>query len=119
MEEIERLCDRVLLIDHGRVIAAGTVAELVGLADSRHHMEVTFQDAAPTGLFSGMAGVSEPETAPQGERMTLMLADLNRISLVLERAQRAGCPVLEFSLHSPNLSDAFMALTGHALRDTD
>jgi linearmycin/streptolysin S transport system ATP-binding protein len=117
MEEVERLCDRALLIDQGRLIASGTVAELVALPGSSHRMEVTFRGKAPSGLYAGMAGISEAETPPSDERTVLLLADLGRVGEVLERAQSAGCPVLEFNLHSPNLSDAFMALTGHALRD--
>ncbi len=119
MEEIERLCDRALLIDHGRLIASGTVAELVALAGSRHRMELTFQGKAPARLYDGIAGVSALEPAPSAERMVLLLGDLAQVSRMLERALSAGNRVLEFSLHSPNLSDAFMALTGRALRDND
>ena len=43
MEEVERVCDRVLLIDRGRVIAAGTVVEIIALAGGQPRMEITFQ----------------------------------------------------------------------------
>lgn len=119
MEEIERLCDRVLLIDHGRLIAAGAVAELVALAGSRHRMAMTFRGKPPADLYAGMEGVYPLESGPEGDRLVLMLSDLGRVTQVLDRARGAGCPVIEFNLHSPNLSDAFMTLTGHALRDHD
>ncbi|MGH7987514.1 MAG: ABC transporter ATP-binding protein [Candidatus Binataceae bacterium] len=119
MEEVERLCDRALLIDCGRLIAAGTIPELIALAGSRHRMEVTFRGNAAPRLCEGMAGISETLPAPASDRAVLMLSDLTRVNQVLERALNAGCPVLELSLHSPNLSDAFMTLTGHALRDND
>ncbi|MGH8012184.1 MAG: ABC transporter ATP-binding protein, partial [Candidatus Binataceae bacterium] len=102
MEEVERLCDRALLIHRGRLIAAGTVPELIALAGSRHRMEVTFRGNVTSRLCEGMDGVSETVPAPASDRAVLMLSDLARVSQVLERAMNAGCPVLEFSLHSPN-----------------
>jgi len=118
MEEVEQLCNRALLIDHGHVIAAGTVAELVALGGSHHRMEITFRVPPPAALFAGLDGVTELASPPPGDRVSLTLAGLSAVSPVLDRASRAGFPVLEFNLHSPNLSDAFISLTGHALRDT-
>ena len=117
MEEIERVCDRALLIDHGRLIASGTVAQLIALAGTRHRMEITLRGKAPTGLYSGMDGVEEVAFQISSDEAVLMLADIGRVGQVLDRTLSAGCSVLEFNLHSPNLSDAFMSLTGHALRD--
>src|SRR5271154_6277454 len=117
MEEVEQLCNRALLIDHGHVIAAGTVAELVALGGSRHLIEITFRVPPPATLFAALDGVTELDSPPAGDRVSLALAGLTAVSVVLDRASRAGFPVLEFNLHSPNLSDAFMSLTGHALRD--
>ncbi|HTT75491.1 MAG TPA: ABC transporter ATP-binding protein [Candidatus Binataceae bacterium] len=119
MEEVERLCDCALLIDHGHLIARGTVAELVALGGSHHRMEITFREPPSADLFAGLEGVSEIDSTPAADHITLGLAGLARVGPVLDRASRAGFPVLEFNLHSPNLSDAFMSLTGHALRDTN
>jgi ABC-2 type transport system ATP-binding protein len=118
MEEVEQLCDRALLIDHGHVIAAGSVAELVSLGGSHHRLEIIFREPPPAGLFAGLDGVTELDSSAAGGRITLALTGLARVSPVLDRASRAGFSELEFNLHSPNLSDAFMSLTGHALRDT-
>jgi linearmycin/streptolysin S transport system ATP-binding protein len=118
MEEVERLCDRAALIDHGHLIASGSVAALVALGGSHHRMEITFRELPAAGLFAGLDGVTELDSTSAGDRVTLALAGLTHVSPVLDRASRAGCPVLEFKLHSPNLSDSFMSLTGHGLRDT-
>ena len=49
--------------------------------------------------------------------VTLQLAGLNQVTELLDRARGAGGRVREFAVHSPNLSDAFIALTGHVLRE--
>jgi linearmycin/streptolysin S transport system ATP-binding protein len=116
MEEVERLCDRVLLIDQGRLVAEGTVAELIALAGQHHRMEITFQRNPPPDWYAGIAGVTELALETANNTVTLQFASLAQISELLGRARSAGGRVLEFSVHSPNLSDAFMALTGHALR---
>jgi len=117
MEEVERLCDRALLIDRGRLLADGPVTELVARAGSRHRMELALRGQAPADLYAGMTGVERVDSGASGDRLTLMLADLGKVAEVLERARAAGFPAIEFNLHSPNLSDAFMTLTGRALRD--
>jgi ABC-2 type transport system ATP-binding protein len=119
MEEIERTCDRVMLLDHGRVVAEGTVAGLIALGGGHPLMEIAFADAPPTGWLDGLAGLVELPSAVPGGRVILQLVDLTQLSEVLERARSAGARLREFTVHSPNLSDAFMALTGHALRDPD
>jgi linearmycin/streptolysin S transport system ATP-binding protein len=116
MEEAERLCGRVLLIDHGRVVADGTVAELIALAGGWPRLELTLEEPIASGWHADLAGVT-PLPTTGAELARFRLASLEQVSSVLERARAAGGRVLEFSVHSPNLSDAFIALTGHALRD--
>ncbi|HVA82457.1 MAG TPA: ABC transporter ATP-binding protein [Candidatus Binataceae bacterium] len=117
MEEVERICSRALLIDHGRVVAAGTVAELISLGGRQPRMEIAFKDLPTDGWIAGLEGVSEIEQADAGGRIELELASLAQVSEILDHARQSGGQVLEFSVHSPNLSDAFIALTGHALRE--
>jgi ABC-2 type transport system ATP-binding protein len=119
MEEAERLCDRVLLIDHGRLIADGTVSELIALAGTQARMEITFQYAPPTGWLNGLHGINQLPAQCDSSRSVLVLASLNQAAEVLERARECAAPILEFSVHRPNLADAFIALTGHALRDPE
>ncbi|MGO9268409.1 MAG: ABC transporter ATP-binding protein [Candidatus Binataceae bacterium] len=119
MEEAERLCDRVLLIDHGRLIADGTVSELIALGGTQAHMEIAFQTEPPTGWLKGLRGIRELPTQSGVSNTVLALVSLNQAGEVLERVRTSGAHVLEFSVHRPNLSDAFIALTGHALRDPE
>lgn len=117
MEEVEVACDRVLLIDDGRLLAAGTVAELIALGGQSPVIEITFRNPPTAGWYDALPGLIELSPAQSESRITLKLANLAQVSAVLECARAARREVLEFSVHSPNLSDAFMALTGRALRD--
>jgi hypothetical protein len=80
-------------------------------------MEITFHHPAPSNWRDGLDGVTQLEAAGANARVTLQLETFALVNPLLERARVAGAEILEFSVHSPNLSDAFIALTGHALRD--
>jgi ABC-2 type transport system ATP-binding protein len=116
MEEVERMCDRAFLIDRGKLIAQGTVAQLIELGGRQPRMEITFEKPPRPGWYDGLPGVKELAPAIDATRIALELTNLGQVGELLERAHQAGGQ-LEFTLHSPNLSDAFIALTGHALRD--
>jgi ABC-2 type transport system ATP-binding protein len=119
MEEVEALCDRVVLIDRGRVVADGTVPEIIALAGRRPRIEITFQSPLSTPWYEGVSGTSELKPQSHEARTVLQFESLAQVSELLERARAAGGTILEFNVHSPNLSDAFMTLTGHALRDDE
>lgn len=117
MEEVERLADRVLLIDRGRVLAQGTVPELIALGGRCPRMEIKFQKI-PAGEWIERIGPDGGSVINDGNNaVTIALASMAAVSEVLDRAKAAGGVVSEFNVHSPNLSDAFIALTGRALRD--
>jgi len=117
MEEVERVCDRAFLIDRGKLMAQGTVAQLIELGGRHPRMEITFEKPPRPGWYDGLPGVKELAPAAADTKVELELTDLRQVSELLERAQNSGGQRLEFAVHSPNLSDAFIALTGHALRD--
>ena len=117
MEEVERMCDRALLIDRGKLLAHGTVAQLIELGGRHPRMEITFEKPPRPGWYDGLPGVMELAPATAEPKVKLQLTSLRQVSELLERAHNAGGQLLEFAVHSPNLSDAFIALTGRALRD--
>jgi ABC-2 type transport system ATP-binding protein len=112
MEEAERLCDRVLLIDRGTLVADGTVEELVLRAGGRTRMQLTYRgtlpDAWPAGVVAQAAGDG---------LIGLELASHTLAGEVLHCVRAAGAHVIDFTLRSPNLADAFIALTGRSLGD--
>ena len=117
MEEVESICSRALLIDYGRVVAQGTVAELIALGRRHPRMEIAFQDPPADGWSAGVDGVRQLARARIDGKIDLELASVAQVSEILERIRAAGGRVIEFGVHSPSLSDAFIALTGHALRE--
>jgi len=124
MEEAERLCDRVVLIDRGRVVAAGTPAELVRQGARSLRLAVVTRRALTAGWLDGIAAAQllrADETvgtlARRGDVAAVAIDDLATATRVLERAASLGGDVMEFHLYQPSLQDVFIELTGRDLRD--
>jgi ABC-2 type transport system ATP-binding protein len=118
MEEAERLCDRVGIIDQGRLIAEGTRRELVAQVGERDRIELT-----ATGDLVGLAagckrvlGVDEATVVAGG--LHLVARDGRRLlPKLLELAEAAGVEVTSVEVVEPDLEAVFLHLTGKALRD--
>jgi ABC-2 type transport system ATP-binding protein len=118
MEEAERLCNRIVLIDHGNIVAQGSDRELIALAGTEPRIEIMTRKALPPGWSNGIAGVGElPWEVVDGFAAAATLHTLDQVPDVIKRAGEVGDEVIEFHVHRPNLQDAFLKLTGHALRD--
>jgi len=117
MEEAERLCNRVVLLDRGRVIASGTPAALVAGAGMTASLRLRTRSPLPSGSLAEVAGVRVAECS--GCDVVVAVADVAAVPAVLAAALRAGGDVLDVTLHRPTLADAFFALTGRALRDEE
>ncbi|HKD69215.1 MAG TPA: ABC transporter ATP-binding protein [Candidatus Binataceae bacterium] len=104
MEEVERMCDRAFLIDRGKLIAQGTVTQLIEVGGRLPRMEITFEKTPRPGWYDGPPGVKELAPAIAGAKIALELTNLRQVSELLELANDAGCRRLEFTVHSPNLS---------------
>ena len=115
MEEAERLCDRVAVIEHGRLIELGTAAELV----ARHCPERTVHFASDGEVsgesFAGIVGISAVEAEDGRFRLTGVGPDF--ISAVIERIAELRVRVTDFRTETPTLEDVFLSLTGHSIRD--
>ena len=117
MEEAERICDRVLLIDRGRLIADDAVETVISLSGGRPRMELNYRGNLPEEWSRMPAGVRVEPAGGEG-RLALEMASLSQVAEVIQRLGALDVNVIDYTLHSPNLSDAFIALTGRDLRDS-
>jgi ABC-2 type transport system ATP-binding protein len=118
MDEAERLCDRVAIMDHGKVIAAGAPRELIASIGVEHLVE--FSAASGTPVDMRLLECLEGVRAVQSENGTvcLQVTQLHRaVPALLDELGRQGVPLTELRTHSPTLEDVFVALTGRRLRD--
>jgi ABC-2 type transport system ATP-binding protein len=120
MDEAERLADRLLIIDHGRELCAGTPREIVGSlrAESVLELELT-GDGAPERAAGALRALPDVRsvTAAAG-RLSVALPGFERaLPVVLAELGRLGLCVSDLRVHRPTLEDVFVSLTGRGLRE--
>jgi daunorubicin resistance ABC transporter ATP-binding subunit len=114
LEEADALADRVVLLDHGREVAAGTPAQLKAQVGEQR-VDVVAADGAAFGQLVSLLG-ERFQITPLREQRTISVAapeeaaDLARVASAVDDAQ---IQVDEIALRRPTLDDAFLALTGH------
>jgi len=116
LEEAEARCSRTVIIDHGRVIAAGTLPELVDRTVGRHRMvTLRVQEPLEADVVSTLhleADAADPRQVRS--RMTDVAADLPPL---LEGLRAAGASVDDVEVRGPSLQAVFIHLTGRELRE--
>ncbi|HXP87469.1 MAG TPA: ABC transporter ATP-binding protein [Bryobacteraceae bacterium] len=119
MDEAERLCDRVAIMDHGRIIALGTPRELIASIGVEHVVEFSAGHAAQQPDVSAMRqmeGVRDVRT--ENGNILLHVTQLHQaVPSLLRELNRQGVPLTELRTHSATLEDVFVTLTGRHLRD--
>ncbi|HEV2452330.1 MAG TPA: ABC transporter ATP-binding protein, partial [Streptosporangiaceae bacterium] len=118
MEEAERLCDRVGVIDHGKLIAEGTRKELVSLVGEgdRVRLAATGNLAGAVASLTVQPWVRQASSTDQGIDLVVDGARDN-LPAILTDAAGAGAPVTSVEVTEPDLEAVFLHLTGRALRD--
>ena len=120
MEEAARLCDRVAVVDHGKVIALGTPRELVASLGAEHVIEFAVGDAAAGAVEDRVlrALPSVEEVAQDGGSWRLTVREVHRaVPALLAALSERGAEPTQLTTHHATLEDVFMALTGRRLRD--
>jgi ABC-2 type transport system ATP-binding protein len=114
MEEAQQLCDRVAIVDHGKIIETGSPEELI----RRHFSEIAiqFQDGHGSDGYATLPGVTH--AAAEDDRVTVYTTDVPRtMAALLEREAGTGGVLQDLSVRNATLEDVFLKLTGRALRD--
>jgi ABC-2 type transport system ATP-binding protein len=122
MEEAERLCDRVAILDHGRIVAIDTPEALVRRLDAPFRVRITtaapLATAARAERIDGASSCLARET-PDGHVLELRATDAPAAAAaLLDLARDAGVRVLDLVIQPLTLEDVFLELTGSALADT-
>jgi ABC-2 type transport system ATP-binding protein len=115
MEEAERLCDRVAIIDHGRIIDIGTPAELVRRHCPEHTVIVETDDAEASARFRSIPQIHS--VARDGLRITLRGRGDDLVTEVVRCLAEHRMRVIGFRTEMATLEDVFLRVTGHAIRD--
>jgi ABC-2 type transport system ATP-binding protein len=123
MDEAERLCDRVAIIDQGKIIAQGSPAELIARLGGDHVIEFALEAApgepsANPDLFLGLDSVLAARVEADG--IVLTVAKPHRaIPALLEELQNQERTLIRLTTRHVSLEDVFVSLTGRHLRDDD
>src|SRR5690554_4010817 len=119
MEEVEQLCDRIYVIDHGEIIAQGTRSELKDLLADDTTVELQV-DGALDGLIGRLESIAGVRSVTEGEGgQVKLIASGSRdlLTQVIRAAEAAEVSVSGLNLERPSLEDVFLHLTGRTLRD--
>ena len=122
MDEAERLCDRVAVIDHGKVIALGTPAELIAQIGGEHVIDMDIDPTSPSRPTTAdlMNLPTAKSVREEGDRVTLTAGEPHRaLPALLDLVRSSGVKLAGLTTRTATLEDVFVTLTGRHLRDGD
>jgi ABC-2 type transport system ATP-binding protein len=114
LEEAEARCSRTVIIDHGRVIASGSLSELVEQTVGRHRLVTLRLDGPVSSTLAGDSEIDPVNPAILRTRMTDVVLELPPL---LARVRNAGRVVDDVDVRGPSLQTVFIHLTGRELRE--
>jgi len=115
MEEAERLCDRVAIIEHGRIIDMDTPARLVARHCPDRTVVLETEEASAEERFRALAGVEKVTRA--GAQITIRGRGDDLVTEVIRCLSENRIRVTDFKTILPNLEDVFLKVTGHSIRE--
>src|SRR5678815_524635 len=118
MEEADKLCDRIAIVDHGKLVALDSPMKLKASISGTNILEVSFT-ATPEGWEDRLKGLPEVESV-SGRDNLFRIATRNgpaTTMALLDAASQIGLPVHSLSVQSTTLDDVFVHYTGRQLRD--
>jgi ABC-2 type transport system ATP-binding protein len=116
IEEAERLCDRVAIVDHGKVIAQGTPRELKQTSANTSRVEVRLAKPASNGALKSLDGVVDARELG-GAYVLHCQRTAPAIVALVKHLEAEGNELVSLEIATPSLEDVFIELTGRRLRD--
>jgi ABC-2 type transport system ATP-binding protein len=118
MDEADKLCDRIAIVDHGKVVALDSPMKLKASIPGQNILEVSFSDFASdwADTLKSLPEVADVKAVDHVFRISSHNGPRTTIGL-MEAARQAGITVTSLSVQSTTLDDVFMHYTGHQLRD--
>ena len=118
MDEAERLCDRVAIVDHGRIIAEGTPRALIASLGADHVVEFAVADGAAIDATALGRALGQSAAGRMDGTWRLQVSELHEaMPALLGELRRQGAELSELRTRSATLEDVFVTLTGRQLRD--
>ncbi|HEX7645179.1 MAG TPA: ABC transporter ATP-binding protein [Burkholderiaceae bacterium] len=116
MEEVEALCDRVGIMDHGQILQLGTPRELIGELNQPSFVEIEFRDAAPdVQAFAAHLGMPVEAKA---QHWSIALGDPKRdLHRLMSSIEALDLPMQQLHVRRASLEDVFLHRTGRSLRE--
>lgn len=116
IEEAERLCDRVAIVDHGKVIAAGTPRELKQASANTTRVEVRLSKPSSNGTLKNLDGVADAREV-DGAYVLHCQRTAPAIVALVKHLEAENNELVSLEIATPSLEDVFIELTGRRLRD--
>jgi ABC-2 type transport system ATP-binding protein len=119
LAEVEPTCSRIVIMDRGRILAQGTLEELVRIVGERDIVEIVgdFPAAAFSEVLQDLAGGSIELLSAADGQASLAVADTEQIPRIMDRLFRRKLAVTDMKIKTPSLETVFLKLTGRSLRD--
>jgi ABC-2 type transport system ATP-binding protein len=118
MEEAEKLCDRIAILDHGKIVALNTPANLIRSLGAEERVVFNVDGSLPPSFEKSLSVAVRVEV--QGDQVVVHARNGRKIPLVSEvvsQLSRQGVPFHELRTEQSNLEDVFLSLTGHDVKE--
>lgn len=118
MEEVEEICTRIAIIDHGKIIAEGTKGQLKAIITNQKNIgiEVRSAENLDRSKLAGIVGVNQVEVEDRIIKITSD-SEVNNLNRIIQQLMADDIEIRSVEEHEPSLETVFLTLTGRSLRD--
>jgi ABC-2 type transport system ATP-binding protein len=119
MDEAERLCERLAIVDHGQIIAEGSPGDLIGRLGGHHFVEFAVSGNSDGASLDAWRGLPSVDSVREGDGMVALSVKEPHLTIpaLLEAVKRQGGALQHLTTRQASLEDVFVRLTGRHLRE--